>query len=391
MMTDAPSRESGPRDGRSVLITVSARMRQIQEELTQSARSEAKILLTGESGVGKEVLARLIHEYSPRRSRPFVAINCAGVPDTLLESELFGHVRGSFTDAYRDKAGLLEQAHGGTIFLDEVGEMSLRMQALLLRFLEDGDIHRVGAERRGGVIDVRIVTATNRVLLERIAEGSFREDLYYRINVIHIVVPPLRDRREDIEPLLRHFVQAFCTKYRVESPELAPEVLEKLITYDWPGNVRELKNVVERLIVRSRGGRLDVPDLPVALQHAESTVRVSVPVSDSSAEVPVPARPGHAALFDRMVNQRESFWSAVHSPFMARDLTRDEVRSIVAAGLQHTRGNYKMLLDLFNMESGDYKRLLNFLRKHECHVPFQTFRTTDAIRSDPQPRGAAGR
>jgi len=389
-MADMQSWDGATSDARPVMVAVSHQMRQIQEELKQSARSDAKILLTGESGVGKEVIARLVHEYSPRRARPFVAINCAGVPDTLLESELFGHVRGSFTGAYRDKPGLLEQAHGGTIFLDEVGEMSLRMQALLLRFLEDGDIHRVGAERRTGTVNVRVVTATNRVLLDRIAAGAFREDLYYRINVIHVIVPPLRDRRDDIEPLLRHFLSGFSAKYRVGCPELAPEVLEKMTAYDWPGNVRELKNVVERLIVRSQGARVELRDLPPSVAGPTTPVLVFAPVPERSSEMrpastPPPAVRGTAQLFDRIVNRRESFWTAVYSPFMSRDLTRDDVRAIVTAGLQHTRGNYKMLLDLFNMQPADYKRFLNFLRKHDCHMPFQKFRMTDSIRADVQP------
>src|SRR5712691_3263023 len=157
------------------LVGISEAMQQLEEELKQAGRSDAKVLLTGESGVGKEVAAKLVHRYSARHLRPFSAINCAGVPDSLLESELFGHVRGSFTGAYRDKPGLLEQANGGTIFMDEVGEMSLRMQALLLRFLENGEIHRVGADRKSGTVNVRVIAATNRVLLDRIAEGSFRE------------------------------------------------------------------------------------------------------------------------------------------------------------------------------------------------------------------------
>jgi transcriptional regulator with PAS, ATPase and Fis domain len=388
-MAEIQMSDSGFRDARPVLVTASAQMKQIQEDLRQAARSEAKILLTGESGVGKEVIARLVHEYSPRRGRPFLAINCAGVPDTLLESELFGHVRGSFTGAYRDKPGLLEQAHSGTIFLDEVGEMSLRMQALLLRFLEDGDIHRVGSERRSGTINVRVVTATNRVLLDRIAAGSFREDLYYRINVIHVVVPPLRDRREDIVPLLRHFLEGFCEKYRTEVPDVAPEVIEKMMAYDWPGNVRELKNVVERLVVRTRGGRVELHELPVAMMAHGTTMLAAAPLPERGTDASAPpqlARQTPAQLFERIVNRRESFWSVVYGPFMSRDLTRDDVRAIVSAGLQHTRGNYKMLLDLFNMEPTDYKRFLNFLRKHDCHMPFQKFRMSDAIRPEAQSR-----
>ena len=236
------------------LIAVSVQMRKIQDELRQAARSDAKILLTGESGVGKEVISRLVHEYSPRRARPFVAINCAGVPDTLLESELFGHVRGSFTGAYRDKPGLLEQAHGGTIFLDEIGEMSLRMQALLLRFLEDGDIHRVGADRRTSTINVRVVTATNRVLLDQIAAGAFREDLYYRINVIHLVIPPLRDRREEIPHLTSLFLREASERLGKPDVFLTAETLELLAQYWWPGNVRQLRNEIQRAVALGQAG-----------------------------------------------------------------------------------------------------------------------------------------
>ena len=367
------------------LVGASAQMRDIEDEVKRAARSDAKILVTGESGVGKEVVARLLHRYSARNGRPFVAMNCAGVPDSLLESELFGHVRGSFTGAYRDKPGLLEQAHGGTMFMDEVGEMSLRMQALLLRFLEDGDIQRVGSERRTGTANVRIVAATNRVLLEQIATGAFREDLYYRLNVIHLVIPPLRERRDDIEPLLRYFLEEFGEKYTVPVPALAPEVVEQLTGYDWPGNVRELKNVVERLIVRSRGDVVQLADLPGTMQR----VTRGIPLVLAAATLPEPvklseagrSRPDTSTLFDMMIGQRASFWSAVHLPFMARDLTRDDVRALVATGLQHTRGNYRTLLRLFNMDPSDYKRFLNFLRKYECHMPFQHFRVTDAIRS----------
>jgi transcriptional regulator with PAS, ATPase and Fis domain len=363
------------------LVGVSESIRQLDEELQQAARSDAKILITGESGVGKEIAARLVHEHSSRQSRAFVAINCAGVPDSLLESELFGHVRGSFTGAYRDKPGMFEQAHGGTIFMDEVGEMSLRMQALLLRFLEDGDIYRVGAERRTGTVNVRVVSATNRVLLDRIAEGSFREDLYYRLNVIHVVIPPLRDRREDVAPLLDFFLRQFADKYKTTAPAVPADVLDILTSHDWPGNVRELKNIAERLIVRRGGGIITVDDLspalrgPVAMASAAGSGRPGARPSGGSA-----SRGAADEIIERIMLRGESFWSAVYQPFMARDLTREEVRTIVKAGLHQTRGNYKMLLPLFNMEPGDYKRFLNFLRKHQCHMPFQQFRTTEVIK-----------
>jgi len=363
------------------LIGVSESTKQLQEELKQAGRSDAKVIITGESGVGKEVAARLIHRYSARQARPFCAINCGGVPDSLLESELFGHVRGSFTGAYRDKPGLIEQANGGTVFMDEVGEMSPRMQTMLLRFLENGEIQRVGADRRSGAVNVRVIAATNRVLLDRIAANHFREDLYYRLNVIHLVLAPLRSRREDIEPLLRYFIQKFCEQYRLSPPEISREALEALISYDWPGNVRELKYVVERFIVRGRGDMIMPQDLP----SSAARVTTTPPTASTSLGYSTSRPAGTAAsteLFDRIVNGGESFWSAVYEPFMTRDLTRADVRVVVTAGLQQTRGNYKMLVEFFNMAPQDYKRFLNFLRKHQCHMPFQQFRTSEMMRSE---------
>ena len=204
-------------------------MRNLELEISDAARTDAKVLLTGESGVGKEVVARLIHQQSRRRAVKLVALNCAAVPDSLLESELFGHVRGSFTGAYRDKPGLLELANGGTIFLDEIGETSLRMQALMLRFLENGEIWRIGADRVQATSDVRVVTATNRDLADRIAQREFRADLYYRLNVLHIKIPPLRERREDIPLFLDHFMRAYGDRHLTPVPELTPAARAALI------------------------------------------------------------------------------------------------------------------------------------------------------------------
>ena len=354
------------------MVGVSAAIRAVEEEIHHAARSDAKVLITGESGVGKEIVARLIHEYGSRGSGPLVTINCAGFPDSLLETELFGHVKGSFTDAHRDKRGWLEQAHGGTIFMDEVGEMSLRMQALLLRFLENGEIQRVGSDGKLPPLDVRVITATHRRLVEHIANKTFREDLYYRLNVVHIEVPPLRERREDVFVLLNHFLALFSETHAMPLPEVSPEALSCLTAYHWPGNVRELRNVAERLVLRCRDGRVDMSTLPAEVTRE----RLQAPAPQEPARPS--GMPSYQTLFNRLVNDGASFWSEVYEPFMARDLTRHEVRELVRLGLEHTRGNYKLLVTSFNMPPEDYKKFLNFLRKYQCHVPFQRFRMMPA-------------
>src|SRR5688572_19700914 len=219
-------------------IVASAPMAALVEAADRAAFSDGKVLITGESGVGKDLIARRIHSQSRRAGLVFVPVNCAGLTESLLESELFGHVKGSFTGAYRDKMGKLQAAHRGTIFLDEVGEMSLRMQAMLLRFLESGEIQAVGADGHASRVDVRVIAATNRNLPELIATGQFRDDLMYRLRVIHLEVPPLRDRREDIRPLVMHFAGRTG-----RSVTFTDEALHLLVRHRWPGNVRELHNV----------------------------------------------------------------------------------------------------------------------------------------------------
>jgi two-component system response regulator HydG len=350
-----------------VMVGVSVAIRNIEEDVQYAARSDAKVLITGESGVGKEVVVRLIHQRSSRSSGPLVTINCAGFPDSLLETEMFGHVKGSFTDAYRDKRGWLEMAHGGTIFMDEVGEMSLRMQALMLRFLETGEIQRVGAERQASALNVRVITATHRRLLDRIADKSFREDLYYRLNVIHIEVPPLRERAEDISVLLSHFLKEAAVSHRSPEPEVGADALSRLVEYPWPGNVRELKNVAERLVLRPHNGRIGPDDLPVEIWKERRA-----PVASAGSE---PLRPVGEQLFDRIMKGGESFWTVAYEPFIQRDLRREDLRELVRLGLEHTRGNYKMLVACFNLPPDDYKRFMAVLRKYQCHLPFQQFRT----------------
>src|SRR5262249_3472861 len=278
-------------------------------------------LILGETGVGKEVVARLVHLSSARCRELFVAINCAGLPDSLLESELFGHVRGSFTDAYRDKAGLAAQADGGTLFLDEVGEMSPRMQSCLRRFLETGEVHRLGSDRIDQRVDVRVIAATNRNLRARIGTGEFREDLFYRLNVAHVSVPPLRERGADVLILFKHYFDQYCRLQLYPTPRLTEAAEHLLLRYRWPGTVRELKNVAERIAGRRPENRVPTSALPIELQAAEAAAPISGPP-------PVVERRPTAAdvAWNEMITNRENFWNAVHAPFMARELTKTDVR-----------------------------------------------------------------
>ena len=425
------------------LIGISRAISDLKAEVERVARSDAKVLITGESGSGKEVVARAIND-SSARAKSFVPVNCAGIPETLLESELFGHVKGSFTGAYRDKPGKLEMADHGTIFLDEIGEMTLRMQGLLLRFLETGEIQKVGAERVARATDVRVMSATNRSLRELITLGQFREDLFYRINVIHIEVPPLRERREDIQLLIDFFLARFTGSRSLDAAPARPingefdetddlqdmeglaeearglfdparhgsardftapsataengngirttniaasgvpngngsvngvnshspvraiskMAMDALSEYAWPGNVRQVENVVERLVVTGRREIVQLEDLPQEIRNPSG-----------------PGRPGRERrrtvadeLFKKLVDERESFWNLVYPLYMNREITRANVRDLVHKGLEEARGNYKIVLRLFNMDATDYKRFLNFLRKHDCQLPFKEYR-----------------
>ena len=347
------------------LVGSSPVMTELKEEITRVARSDAKVLITGESGTGKELVANAIHNGSARVERPFIAVNCAGLPETLLESELFGHVKGSFTGAYRDKPGKLEMAAHGTMFLDEIGEMTLRMQGLLLRFLETGEIQKVGTDRAVGRVDVRVVAATNRNLREMIGQGTFREDLFYRLNVIHLSVPPLRDRRDDIPDLIDYFLTPFTQSDSYVVRGISPEALTMLRQYSWPGNVRELDNVIERVAVTGRREIIAAEDLPPEVR-AQGGIQIR--------SIKERRRTVADDLYQRLVTERESFWSVVYPLYMQREITRSNVREVVRKGLEEARGNYKIVARLFNLEPTDYKRFLNFLRKHDCQLPFKEYR-----------------
>jgi two-component system response regulator HydG len=250
---------------RQNIIGRSPTMVRLLETVAQVAPSEATVLITGESGTGKEMIAGAIHFNSPRKDGPFVKLNCAAITETLLESELFGHEKGAFTGAHKRKEGRFRQAHGGSIFLDEISEMSLAMQVKLLRVLQEREITRVGGEEVIQV-DVRLIAATNKDLLQEIETGRFREDLFYRLNVVTLNMPPLRDRREDIPLLAKHFLEIFSEKNRKQIKGFTPQAMDQLLRYDWPGNVRELMNAVERGVVLSSSEYLDEEELPLVLK-----------------------------------------------------------------------------------------------------------------------------
>jgi len=340
-------------------VVADPRMVALFETATRAAASDAKVLVTGESGVGKDLIARHLHKHSPRCSRPFIAVNCAGLSETLLESELFGHEKGSFTGAFRSKPGKLQLADGGTLFLDEVGEMSLRMQALLLRFLENGEIQVVGADSMAARVDVRVIAATNRNLPELIAAGRFREDLLYRLRVIHLEVPPLRERPHDIRRLIAHFIDRAGRRLTV-----TPQALLALERYRWPGNVRELQNALEQTIWLASGDFIDVEHLPEPIRAAGHAV---LPAHERRTQVA-------DQLYQALVTSSYSFWEHIYPLFLARDITRHDMRELVRRGLTVTRGNYRAMLKLFGMSSRDYKRFLNFLAAHGCRADFREFR-----------------
>jgi len=258
------------------LVGRHARMVRLYEMIAQVAATHATVLITAESGTGKELVARAIHRQSPRRDQPFIAVNLAAIPDTLIESELFGHEKGAFTGAYARKPGKFELAHGGTLFLDEVGSLRIDLQAKLLRALQEREVERLGGVRTTPV-DVRVIAATNIDLRQAVRARAFREDLYYRLNVVPIGVPPLRERKEDIPELVDHFVKKYAREFKKDVRSLSPGALPALEAYDWPGNVRELENIVERSVALATRSVIRLDDLPLDLaMHEVGQIRSAV-------------------------------------------------------------------------------------------------------------------
>ena len=251
------------------LVGESQKMKNLREQIEMAARSNSRVLIFGESGSGKEVVARFLHEKSPRAEKPFVEVNCAAIPQELIESELFGHEKGSFTGALEKKNGKFEVADEGTLFLDEIGDMSLQTQAKVLRVIETQEFQRVGGNKNIKV-DVRIIAATNKDLREEVRKSNFREDLYFRLNVIPLFVPPLRERKEDIPILVEYFLESLAIEYGKHPKKIIPETLKGLQSYDWPGNVRELKNVIERLVIMTPSDIITSKNLFTPGEHEDS-------------------------------------------------------------------------------------------------------------------------
>ena len=356
----------------SAPVAASSEMVELFELAARAGATDAKVLITGESGVGKDLIARHIHQKSRRNGAAYVPVNCAGVAESILESELFGHVKGSFTGAYRDKPGKLQSAHGGTLFLDEVGEMSLRMQPLLLRFLESGEIQAVGADSNRPIVDVRIIAATNRNLGELVRAGQFREDLWYRLQVIHLHVPPLRERPRDIRALATHF---FAKSGRQIT--LTEDAWLALQRYRWPGNVRELQNVVEQIMwLSGTDGPIDVGQLPKIVSTTGPGI---LPLRERRRQVA-------DELFQALSTGGYSFWEHIYPLFLSRDITRHDIRELLRRGLSVSRGSYRNVLQLLGIPPQDYKRFMNFLATHDCRADFREFRnTTSELPNTPRP------
>jgi two-component system response regulator PilR (NtrC family) len=321
------------------MIGRSQQMQLLREKVKTAARVSGAVLISGESGAGKELVARSIHDLSNRCGGKFVAVDCGALPDDLIESELFGHRRGSFTTALADKPGLFEEANGGTLFLDEIANTSRRFQAKLLRVLQDKQVRRLG-DVTTRALDLRIISATNCELPAMVRKGEFREDLYYRLNVFPIHVPPLRRRIEDVPILVEHLLHG--------RKAVSENAVAKLMGYAFPGNIRELENILEAAVCISSGTTIHDRDIIL------------------------PEEPSDGQLAEDVI--MGNFWDSVARPFAERLITRTHLEHLIRKGLERTRGSYRKMLPLFQLPDSDYKRFMDFLRRHHCIIDFREYR-----------------
>jgi two-component system, NtrC family, response regulator AtoC len=346
------------------IIGSSKPMQTIYETIESVAKSDANVLIVGESGTGKELIANAIHYQSLRSKKPFIKVNCAALPKELIESELFGHTKGAFTGAHADKEGLVQHAAGGSLMLDEIAEMPIELQPKLLRVLQERSYRKIGSEKTYAV-DFRLVCSTNRPPADAIRDGLLRDDLFYRISTITIHVPPLRERSEDIQLLTDHFLHMYAQKYERPITGVSQAAYQRLFSHAWPGNVRELQNVIERMLIRCRTEVIGVEDVPAKIREMKPA---------SVAPFAERRRTIVDDLYQRMTTEQHSFWTTVYPLYMQREITRTSVRDVVRRGLQDSNGSYKIVARLFNMEQSDYKKFLNFLRKHHCQPSYKEFR-----------------
>lgn len=361
-------RVASERFGSSNIIGSGPGMERVFRLVEKAMNSAFPVLICGETGTGKEVITKAIHFGSDRKDKPFVAQNCAAIPSELLESEMFGYKRGSFTGAHVDKKGLFEAAHGGTLFLDEIGDLDQGLQAKLLRVLQDGNIRRVGdtSERK---VDVRIISATNRDLKAAVDAGTFRLDLYYRLNVIQIDLPPLRERTEDIPLLLHLFLEKTGKQMGKSFKGFTKRALERLRLHSWPGNVRELENVVARAVVFADGDTIDVDSLPpLTSDRLVPTPAAAGPEGAAPAVTAPPVPSEGLRLFQAIRSGHGDFWTLVKQPFLKRDLSRGVVKEVVSFALEQTGGKYTRALAELGLPDDDYRKFMNFLAKFKLKV-----------------------
>jgi transcriptional regulator with GAF, ATPase, and Fis domain len=362
------SNGSAPRRPNAALLTTGEKMREVHELIERVADTDVTVLVRGESGTGKELVARAIHDESPRQSKSFVKVNCAALPAELLESELFGFERGAFTGAIQHKPGKFEFANHGTMFLDEISEMSAPLQAKLLQVLQDGEFARLGG-RQDVRVDVRVVAATNRDLESAVGDGHFREDLFFRLNVVCITLPPLRQRRDDIPVLTEHFLKQYAEHYNRPAPALATDTLRLFAEYEWPGNVRELENLVKRMVILGTdaqirrelaeaiaGRALRVSPIP-ALQSLQPAAPASAPAPVVTSSVPsATAAPQEAGAATAAAGPAGSLKD------IARNAAREAERELISRTLQQTRWNRREAAEILGIS---YKALLYKIKEAE--------------------------
>ena len=359
--------------GFSNIITRSEKMQRVLETVARVAKIESTVYIHGQSGTGKELIAKALHLASPRKDKPFVAINCAALPETLLESELFGHEKGSFTGAVRSTKGLFSQAHEGTIFLDEIGDMPMSIQVKLLRVLEEREFYPIGGEKPVKV-NVRVLVATHKDLVDEVKKGLFREDLFYRIHVIPIRLPPLKERKEDIPYLVDHFLKRICSEKKLPDKTVSPAAMQRLMMYDWPGNVRELENTIEYALVMSGGGTIGAEFILPAnpAESRQSMQRLPARCSESSAlaELILPANPQRTQqdLAQPPVRFAES--SVSLKPL--KDARAEFVKAYLTELLERCNGKASQAAEIAGKYRADFYDLL---KKHGIKI--QDYKTTD--------------